>query len=43
MPSHPAKIMPDVAVPTIPMSRRLDIEAPALVRAVNVTVPPDAE
>ena len=39
----PPKIMPDVAVPTIPMPKRIDIEAPALVGAVNVTVPPDTE
>ena len=33
---RPPKIIPDVAVPTIPMIKRADIEAPAMVRAVNV-------
>ena len=39
----PPKIMPDVVVPTIPRLERPVIEAPALVRAVNVTVPPETE
>ena len=33
--SRPPKITPDVAVPTIPMPERADIEAPALVRALT--------